>query len=233
MAIHRLVLQPLTPEFVRSLRVCLGKDSSALDMPAARAVLLTSSSQASASPRTRLSPFLATDPRNHRVSLTIATLPKTPFRKSFACHTSNPLSCLSAASGGGVPGSFFALTCHPESPRPCGQGSRGEGSASRFSILSTNRVSTQPSAFTNRDAHNSFRIRTYEKRRATHLALPSVASNDRCKFAPLFSITSTMPLSQLFSFHALALLPGGGYPSATKRRFSDRYVFDLQLTTKN
>jgi AbrB family looped-hinge helix DNA binding protein len=27
---NRLVLQPLTPEFIRSLRGCLGKDSSAL-----------------------------------------------------------------------------------------------------------------------------------------------------------------------------------------------------------
>jgi AbrB family looped-hinge helix DNA binding protein len=27
---NRLILQPLTPEFVRSLRGCLGKDSSAL-----------------------------------------------------------------------------------------------------------------------------------------------------------------------------------------------------------
>ena len=28
---NRLILQPLTPEFIRSLRGCLGKDSSALD----------------------------------------------------------------------------------------------------------------------------------------------------------------------------------------------------------
>lgn len=29
---NRLVLQPITPEFIRSLRGCLGKDSSALDI---------------------------------------------------------------------------------------------------------------------------------------------------------------------------------------------------------
>lgn len=33
----------------------------------------------------------------------------------------------------------------------------------------------------------------------------------RCKFAPLFSITSTMPRPQPFSFHTFALLPGGGW----------------------
>ena len=34
------------------------------------------------------------------------------------------------------------------------------------------------------------------------------------KFAPLFSITSTMLLPQPFSFHGFALLPGVGMPSA-------------------
>jgi AbrB family looped-hinge helix DNA binding protein len=29
---NRLILQPITPEFIRSLRGCLGKDSSALDI---------------------------------------------------------------------------------------------------------------------------------------------------------------------------------------------------------
>lgn len=29
---NRLILQPLTPEFIRSLRGCLGKDSSALEI---------------------------------------------------------------------------------------------------------------------------------------------------------------------------------------------------------
>ncbi len=29
---HRLILQPLTPEFIRSLRGCLGKDSKALEI---------------------------------------------------------------------------------------------------------------------------------------------------------------------------------------------------------
>jgi hypothetical protein len=35
-----------------------------------------------------LSPLLATDPRKRLLSLIIATLPKTPSRKSFVCHTS-------------------------------------------------------------------------------------------------------------------------------------------------
>jgi AbrB family looped-hinge helix DNA binding protein len=29
---NRIVLQPITPEFIRSLRGCLGKDSAALDI---------------------------------------------------------------------------------------------------------------------------------------------------------------------------------------------------------
>ncbi len=47
-------------------------------------------SQASSS-KTRLSPFLATDPKNQPVSPIIATDPKTPSDKSFVCHTSVPL----------------------------------------------------------------------------------------------------------------------------------------------
>src|SRR5919108_61587 len=43
----------------------------------------------SASPKTRLSPFFATDPRNRPLSPLVATLPKTPSRKSFICHTSD------------------------------------------------------------------------------------------------------------------------------------------------
>src|SRR5207248_2646268 len=39
----------------------------------------------------RLSPFLATLPENRLLSLIIATLPKTRFRKSFVCHTCDPL----------------------------------------------------------------------------------------------------------------------------------------------
>ena len=37
-----------------------------------------------------------------------------------------------------------------------------------------------------------------------------------CKFAPLFSIASRMPLPQPFSFHAFALLPGVGIPLQQK-----------------
>lgn len=33
-----------------------------------------------------------------------------------------------------------------------------------------------------------------------------------CKFAPFFSVTSTMPRPQSFSFHTFALLPGGVHP---------------------
>ena len=36
------------------------------------------------------------------------------------------------------------------------------------------------------------------------------AFGDHYRFAPLFSIASAMPLRQPFSFHAFALLPGGG-----------------------
>src|SRR5690348_80142 len=42
-----------------------------------------------------------------------------------------------------------------------------------------------------------------------------------CKFAPLFSITSRMVLSQSFSFHAFALLPGDGW---VPRPYRDRGV---------
>jgi hypothetical protein len=62
------------------------------------ALLLTPSSQGSASSRTRLSPFLATHPKNQLVSPIIATLPEIPFRKSFACHTCDPLPHLYASS---------------------------------------------------------------------------------------------------------------------------------------
>src|SRR5690242_18522894 len=41
--------------------------------------------------------------------------------------------------------------------------------------------------------------------------------NHCCKSAPLFSITSKMPLSQPFFFHAFALLPGGGIPSRPQK----------------
>ena len=37
-----------------------------------------------------------------------------------------------------------------------------------------------------------------------------------CKFAPLFSMTSRIPLSQPFSFHDFASLPGVGIPPASK-----------------
>src|SRR5213082_1787753 len=37
-----------------------------------------------------------------------------------------------------------------------------------------------------------------------------------CKFAPLFSITSTMPLLQPLSFHVFALLPRVGMPLQQK-----------------
>lgn len=41
----------------------------------------------------------------------------------------------------------------------------------------------------------------------------TLSCNDRCKFAPLFSITSRMLLSQPLSLQTFALLPGGGtYP---------------------
>ena len=56
-----------------------------------RAVLLTPPLQTSASPKTHLSPFLATDQKKQPVSLIIATLPKTPSCKPFVCHTCGPL----------------------------------------------------------------------------------------------------------------------------------------------
>jgi hypothetical protein len=62
---------------------------------------------------TPVSPFLATDPKNQRLSLIIATLPELPFRKSFACHTCAPLPCLSASSREGVPGFLFAQSFLP------------------------------------------------------------------------------------------------------------------------
>lgn len=52
-----------------------------------RAVLLTPPSQTSAFLQTRLSPFLATHPKNLSVSPLLATLPKTASRKPFVCHT--------------------------------------------------------------------------------------------------------------------------------------------------
>jgi hypothetical protein len=38
------------------------------------------------------------------------------------------------------------------------------------------------------------------------------SSVTKLQVCPLFSITSTIPLPQPFSFPAFALLPGGGYP---------------------
>src|SRR5215831_7288241 len=50
-----------------------------------------------------------------------------------------------------------------------------------------------------------------------------------CKFAPLFSTTSKMPLLQPFSFHTFALLPGVGYAPAAKTLQSLFDVFLLKV----
>jgi hypothetical protein len=44
----------------------------------------------------------------------------------------------------------------------------------------------------------------------------TLSRSDSCKFAPLFSITSRMLLSQPLSLQAFALLPGGSIPSHQK-----------------
>jgi|SRR5690242_15575568 hypothetical protein len=67
-----------------------------------RAVLLTPPLQTSALLKTRLSPFLATHPRNRPVSPLLATLPKTASRKPFVCHTyeTPPGGCFSPTANG-------------------------------------------------------------------------------------------------------------------------------------
>ena len=45
-----------------------------------------------------LTPVFATDPRDHQLSPLLATLPKTPFHKSFLCHTCDPLPRFSVPS---------------------------------------------------------------------------------------------------------------------------------------
>src|SRR5689334_13540371 len=55
-----------------------------------RAVLLTPPLQTSAFRKTRLSPFLATHPKDRPVSPLLATHPKTASRKLFVCHTYEP-----------------------------------------------------------------------------------------------------------------------------------------------
>jgi hypothetical protein len=202
-------------------------------MSAARAVLLTSSSQASAFPRTRLSPFLATDPKNQTVSLIIATLPETPFGKSFACHTCVPLPHFSAASGG----AFLALSSPSRViPNPRAHVDNGRGVKDLlFGFRSSRRIGSQQS-------HPRLQIvmRTAPLESAltksggvrTLLFLLSVASNDRCKFALLFSITSTMLPPQLFFF---TLLQGVGTPRLPKEgsQILMSFTYNLRLRTNN
>src|SRR5207249_8084301 len=61
--------------------------------PASRQVSLADALQPPTSnPRLwKLTPLFATDPKNLPVSPIIATLPKTRYRKSFVCHTYDPL----------------------------------------------------------------------------------------------------------------------------------------------
>src|SRR5947199_5661169 len=77
-----------------------------------RAVLLTPPLQTSASPKTHLSPFLATDQKKQPVSLIIATLPKTPSCKPFVCHTCGPLPPFVTPSG--TSSSPFSRHSEPE-----------------------------------------------------------------------------------------------------------------------
>src|SRR5438094_7915553 len=54
-----------------------------------------------------------------------------------------------------------------------------------------------------------------------------------CKSAPLFSIASTMPLLQPFSFHAFALLPGVGMPLQQKHPTKMTPLKTIDETTRS
>lgn len=71
----------------KSFSICAQAVRARPPMRPHRAVLLTPPLQTSAFLKTRLSPFLATHPKNLPISPLLATLPKTASRKPFVCHT--------------------------------------------------------------------------------------------------------------------------------------------------
>jgi hypothetical protein len=100
--------------------------------------------------------------------------------------SASPLECALMGKHRVLPG--FGRSCAPASPLEC-------------AVTKTTLVTPLESALTKNGGTPS-------------RSFFSAFAARHCKFALLFSITSTMPPPQPFSFHTFALLPGGGHPSS-------------------
>ena len=101
-----------------------------------------------------LSALFATHPRNRLLSPFLATLPKTPFRKPFVCHTCDPLPF--TPSGGEGPSSLLRFLCSslrtlPLTPLEC-------------AVTRSRALSSLECAVTKTRPRKCFRMRSYEKR---------------------------------------------------------------------